>query len=251
MRILAVPLFVGAATLVFTQGTATAQDVIVEDPSADMVDAGGGDAPLAGTTIELTDGPDRLCLLNVNGVRSYCKGDRVVHTIGGAVPVVVHAKRSMDIVVVRDTAVGGCSCTCQTTYPMTDYAYGGSSVTVGTGREEDQAYGGSGTNFLYGHQEPTDPNPDVDDAMYDVLVGGRQQDTIWGAGGNDTIVDRAGGAEVLMGESDDDCMWDQGVNGWTKFDCGIGAHDKTPNSGTNCEDWIASCLYACPMGTFP
>jgi len=207
-------------------------------------------AAAAGTTISLTEGADKVCLLNVNGVPSYCTGDRVVHTIGGATPVVIRAKGGIDTVVIRDVSNGGCSCSCDTTYAITDYAYGGSSVTVGTGRGEDFVFGGNGTNYFYGHVDPGDSSGATDDAFYDVLVGGKQDDQLFGAGGDDILIDRGGSSEVLRGEDDNDCLKDLGGGGWTSFDCGGGPHDETPNSGTtNCEDY-GTCSASCP-GSFP
>lgn len=200
-------------------------------------------ATLAATTITGTGAADDVCLLNINGSNHYCMDDRVKHGITSW-PITVNLGGGGDDLVIRDSSVGGCSCTCDVGPGdvISSFTYGGYVLSVNGGTGDDTIIGGSGDNIFNG------------DGQDDRLSGGTYVDKLSGGIDYDIIRDRGGNNEDLYGNSETDCLVDSNST-WTNCDCGESPADSDSTANAAClneENVVSGCSsISCPAAPFP
>lgn len=193
-----------------------------------------------------TNGDDDVCLLNSEGVPSYCTGsDRTPVPLGN--DWTFQLLDGADQLVVRSTS--GCSCTCDGSN-LSSFSYpGGRVLNVIGGRNNDHIYGGPGPDKFFGD----------DSANLWTVFDGAGDDALYGSGGNDTFFGCHGydqlfggtGTDYLHGQDDDfDCLTDAD-NSWSSCDCGPGDDFTTEDQAACiwCENAAEACtFFSCPSG---
>lgn len=189
---------------------------------------------LAFADLDFDNTDNVVCLTSSGATAYYCED-------GGAAQALT--SWTINLLGGKDTlVVNGPTCDCSCGAVNGDFVYGGNTLTVNGGDDEDILYGANGKNAFSG------------DAGADkVQTGSHNADTLAGGTGPDWLIDNSGTSEIITGGDADDMIRDIGCT-FTSINCGAGNFDKcrcgagptTYCGSATCEFSAGEITIACP-----